>query len=98
MKTNSVIELKFDKTISNLTGNTFGRITFNNQVSEQIGKSYNVQIVFPASIENIGTSFIQGFFSTLVEEIGFEGIENNIDIKADGVDNAKAYVMEKLKF
>lgn len=94
---NNVFELSFqDKTLSNLTGNKYGRSVFDKQVKEHISYDNLITIKFPDYIDNIGSSFIQGFFDEMVGEIGINGIENNVDIYSNTIANIKEYVLKKL--
>lgn len=95
---NNVFELSFsDKTLSNLTGNTYGRATFNNQVKNNISYDTPITIIFPDYIDNIGSSFIQGFFDEIVGKIGIQGIRDNVTIKSNTVENIKEYIIKKLE-
>lgn len=94
---NNVIEISFkDKTLSNLTGNTYGRTTFNNQVKDYISYDKPITIIFPNYIDNIGSSFIQGFFDELVGKIGISGIESSVEIQSNTIPNIKEYIIKKL--
>lgn len=85
------IELKFDKTATGLAGNPFGRKVYEEQVKSKY-KDYSekLMIKFPDNIDKVASSFVQGFFSDLVEEIGYEGIEKNIIIEASNPELSKA--------
>lgn len=89
------VDLKFEKTITKLAGNQFGRVTYENQV-----KDYNyvdkLKIIFPKEIDNIASSFIQGFFSNLVKNIGITGIEKQVEIISDTIPGIKNYIIENL--
>lgn len=93
---NNVFKLEFNNTLTNLTGNTFGRNTFEKQVAKNIDFSKKIIIIFPDLIDNIGTSFIQGFFEKFVESIGVSGIEKNVDIIAPNIVNIKDIVIKRL--
>ena len=92
-----LIELSFsDKTLSNLTGNKYGRTTFNKQVKEYISYDEPIVIVFPDYIDNIGSSFIQGFFDEMVGKIGIHGIQENVEIRSNTIKNIKEHIIKKL--
>lgn len=93
---NNVFNLKFDNTLTTLTGNTFGRKTFEKQVAGNVNYNEKILIIFPEYIEDIGTSFIQGFFETFVKHIGISGIENNVDIITPKISNIKNIVIKRL--
>lgn len=93
----NVFELTFqDKSLSKLTGNKYGRSIFNNQVKEFISYDKPITIVFPDYIDNIGSSFIQGFFDEMVGKIGFSGIKESVEIKSNIIKDTKNYVLKKL--
>lgn len=93
---NNVFNLTFDKTVTTLAGNTFGRKTFENQVSGKVNYNQKIVIKFPDFIDDIGTSFIQGFFETFVKKMGISGIEENIDIIIPKITNIKEIVIKRL--
>jgi len=80
------IELKFDKSQTRLAGFPYGEKTFKNQVKKHIqnGDSQTscYKIIFPVQIEKVASSFVQGFFSELINSIGYEEIERQIIIEA----------------
>lgn len=93
----NVFELSFeDKTISNLTGNKYGRTIYANQIKPHISYDIPITIVFPQYIDNIASSFIQGFFDEMVGAIGISGIEQLVEIKSETIENIKHYIMKKL--
>ena len=98
MTDNVEITLNFDKTISNLTGNKYGRNEFDRQVKDNIEYDKKVILHFPDNIRNIASSFIQGFFDAMVKEIGITGIESSIDMTSNSIPNVKEYILKKLKF
>ena len=72
------IKLEFKKTLKGLAGFEFGEKTYKEQVKDrQCDK-----IIFPDHIEMIASSFIQGFFSSLIEKKGEKYIKDNIKIDA----------------
>jgi len=80
------INLELDKTISRIAGFEYGQSVYNKFVKSTVNsyehsKDIELIIIFPNFIENIASSFVQGFFSQLVPLIGYEGIEKNIQIK-----------------
>ena len=94
---NNEFKLSFkDKTLSNLTGNKYGRSIFNEQVKETISYDKPITIIFPDYIDNVGSSFIQGFFDEMVGKLGIWGIEKKVDIKSSTISNIKEIVIKKL--
>ena len=78
-----IIELKFDKTITSLAGNPYGRKVFQEQVKKKIDYSDQCIIVFPEQIVRIASSFVQGFFKEIVDSIGLSNFDNQIIIKGN---------------
>lgn len=77
------IELKFDNDMTRLAGNPFGREIYNEQVKDRLDmNAYNI-IIFPESIVGIASSFVQGFFSDIVNKIGLYEFNNKIQIIAN---------------
>ncbi len=88
------INLEFDKTLTNLAGNQYGQQVFKNQVKNvDINESY--ELIFPSQIENIATSFIQGFFYEFVDTFGLSGIEDKVEIKSS-IKNLKQIIIDCL--
>lgn len=98
MTDNVEITLNFDKTISNLTGNKYGRNEFDRQVKDNIAYDKKVILHFPDNIRNIASSFIQGFFDAMVKEIGINGIESSVDMTSNSIPSIKEYILKKLKY
>lgn len=73
-------ELKFEKSLSGLAGYDFGAETYKEQVQGTIDFGQKISFVFPDNIQRIASSFIQGFFEEIVENIGITGIEENVQI------------------
>lgn len=80
------ITLEFDKVISGLAGYDYGKEVFEQQVKEKIDYNNKIIIIFPETIKRIASSFIQGFFEEIVEEIGICGVEKNIEIRSSKLD------------
>ena len=90
------IELVFAKDLSKLAGNTFGIKTFETQVKGRIDLSKNIIFVFPAGIDRVASSFVQGFFDSIVNEIGISGIEEQISFESS-IPDIKEFVLENLE-
>ncbi len=74
------VELVFNKTITKLAGFIYGEDVFKEQVKDKINLFEPSEIVFPAHIERVASSFVQGFFAEMVDIIGYQRIEDNITI------------------
>ena len=89
------IVLGFDKSLITLAGNRYGRKIFTDQVKDKIVYDKDITFVFPEHIKSIASSFIQGFFKEIVDEIGINGIEKNVELDSS-IDDLKTYVIKSL--
>lgn len=80
------VELNFGKSTTSLAGFPYGENIYLAQVKNKVIFGQPITIVFPKQIERIASSFVQGFFSAFVEEIGYEGIENQVTIVAGTIE------------
>lgn len=78
----NIINLKFDKATTRLAGNPYGKDEFKEQVKEKINYNQMNVIRFPDNIEKIASSFTQGFFSEIINKVGYEGFKNVITVEA----------------
>ncbi|MBR1531973.1 MAG: hypothetical protein IJ643_07955 [Eubacterium sp.] len=91
------IELEFNKSLTKLAGNPFGQDVYNQQVKDIINyESECIEIVLPERVDNIASSFIQGFFKSMVDEIGIKGIIDKITI-ISSIANVKEMIIEHLE-
>ena len=79
----STINLTFPKTICRLAHNPYGRKIYKEQVEEHIDFSGQNTIVFPPEIIRASSSFVQGFFTDIIEHIGYEHIREHISIESN---------------
>lgn len=79
---NNNIDLEFNKSITRLAGNPYGREVFNNQVKDKIDYNKINILNFPDNIEKIASSFVQGFFAEIVAKIGYEQVFEKIKVKS----------------
>ena len=82
MKT-KIFNLKFDSSVTRLAGNPYGREVYDKQLKGKIDFDAISVIVFPKEIENVASSFVQGFFCEIVDNIGFDGLQTKIKIEAN---------------
>ena len=75
------IYLKFDGASSRLAGNPYGRTVFEKQAKTKMNYEGKTVIEFPSQIENIASSFVQGFFAEIIAEIGKSEFCNRIEIQ-----------------
>lgn len=78
----NVIKLEFEGTITGLAGNPYGKRIYNEQVKDKIDLSHPVVIEFPDQIEEVASSFSQGFFDELISKWGLTKVINNVSIKS----------------
>ena len=64
------VKLSFDKDMSNLAGFDFGKSVYNNQVKNKIDITKKFFLEFPPEITGVASSFVQGLFDEIVNEIG----------------------------
>lgn len=78
------IELNFNKELTKLAGNKFGKLTYDHQVLETINKNPDNDyiIVIPERIDRIASSFIQGFFESYIQNYGFQSLVKHIKIES----------------
>lgn len=78
----NVINLEFDKSTTRLAGNPYGKEEFEEQVKAKINYDMINIIKFPDNIEKIASSFTQGFFSEVINKVGYDEFKNLITIEA----------------
>mgnify|MGYP004515545431 FL=1 len=89
MMDNSIV-LEFDKSIPNLAGYEYGVSIYEEQIKGKLDISKNFEIAFPDYIEMIASSFVQGLFSDIVNQIGLANTESRLTIKAATLDIAES--------
>lgn len=76
------VHLVLPKDSSGIAGYQFGKGIYTEQVEPKyLNKSEELTIVFPDFIERVASSFVQGFFSILIEEIGYEEVKKRVNVK-----------------
>ena len=86
---NNSVNLVFDKTLTKLAGFPYGEKIFDEQVKDQVDFSKTCEIVFPENIESVVISFVNGFFTGIVNKIGLQGIDDNILLKTSSEELTK---------
>ncbi|MCI6429373.1 MAG: hypothetical protein MSA72_00550 [Lachnospiraceae bacterium] len=79
---NNTFELKFNKADTSVAGYPFGEKTFKEQVEGKIDYTQDITIIFPDNIKMVASSFIQGFFASIIQNIGLRGVEEFVTIKS----------------
>lgn len=75
------VSLVFNKTITKLAGFPYGESIYETQIKDKVDLFQPCKIVFPSNIERVASSFVQGLFSEIVKAIGYQGVEDNIEIE-----------------
>jgi len=91
-----IINLEFDKTVSSIAGNPYGKETFDEQVKKIINYNEKTTIVFPSYIRKIAISFIQGFTKEMIDNLGYEKFFEIIEIDVSSA-KLKEKFIESLK-
>lgn len=78
----NVIRLTFNKTDIRLIGKLYGCSIYEQQVKDKIDMAKSNIIVFPDNIEIISSSFTQGFFSELINIIGYDDLFKVVKISS----------------
>lgn len=94
-----IVELKLKKSLSALAGYSYGEDIYSEQVESELSNMTagdKIIIKIPDHIEYLASSFVQGFFSKLIEKMGFTGIEKYVDIESDNENITKENVISKL--
>lgn len=89
------IILEFDNSLSGLAGYEYGKQIYNEQVKNKISFDEEVCIEFPDNIQRIASSFVQGFFEEIAENVGISSIGKNIEIKCVN-DKLKKSIIDNL--
>ena len=77
------VELVFDNTLTNLAGYEYGVSIYDKQVDGRLDLNHSFEIVFPAQIRGVASSFVQGFFEKIVDTIGLLQTEKNAMIVSE---------------
>lgn len=80
-----IIHLKIEDSITGLAGFPYGKAVFDEQVKNEVTAAdyeQGIEIVFPDKIKRITSSFVQGFFSDLVTQLGYYGVQNSIKVSS----------------
>lgn len=83
------INLVFRKTVTNLAGNRLGNEVFCDQVKDKIDEDKLNIVVFPMVIEDIASSFIEGFYKYLAEKHGKDRALDIMQLRAEHPDSEK---------
>ena len=90
------IKLIFKGDLTKLAGNAFGKNTYETQVKDVIDFNKSIVFEFPMQIDRIASSFVQGFFDEIINEIGVDGVEQQITY-ISSIPDLKGFVLENLE-
>lgn len=90
-----IVKLEFAKDLAKLAGNRFGRTTYETQVKGKINFDSKIIFVFPAGIDRIASSFVQGFFDEIMMQLGLSGIKEKIFFESS-IEGLKEFILENL--
>lgn len=79
---NNTVELTFDKKTPYLAGFDFGKATYEQQVSGRLDLTKDFVVTFPTTVEGAASSFVQGLFNNMIEQIGITALEDRLTLQA----------------
>lgn len=86
MNNNNIIELQFKNTVTNLAGNRLGNDVYLKQIESKLDITVLNVVIFPETIEDIASSFIEGLYKKLGEKYGKSKALNLMELKAKNVE------------
>lgn len=86
MMDNNIIELKFENIVTNLAGNRLGNDVYLKQIEPELDETKLNVVVFPETIEDIASSFIEGLYKNLGEKYGKSTALSIMELKAKNDD------------
>ena len=89
-------ELEFDKSMTCIAGFEYGREIFEKEIRDRISYSDIITIVFPERVVRVASSFVQGLFKEIIDNIGYEGIDSMVVIEA-GSEKLKEQIRSRIK-
>lgn len=89
------IILNLSKDVIGLAGYEYGRQIYETQVRGNININKEFYIEIPSNIRFVASSFVQGFFSHIIEEIGLSLTEQRAKILSENA-NIKDKFLNKL--
>ncbi|SFQ38053.1 hypothetical protein SAMN02910358_01827 [Lachnospiraceae bacterium XBB1006] len=77
---NNQFELHFEKAMTCIAGYDYGIEIFTTQIKDKISYTEPIIIIFPDRIIKVASSFVQGLFKEIIDNIGYEGVDRNVTI------------------
>lgn len=93
----NTIVLHFDKADTRIAGNPYGKEVFRTQVKDKIDYNDKNVIIFPDEVKRVASSFTQGFFSEIINSVGYSKFLELVDVQA-GSEALKNQIMEDLLY
>lgn len=90
------VDLVFDNTLIGLAGFEYGEEEFDKQVRGKIDLNGVIVLKFPDNIEQIASSFIQGFFKEIIKVKGLRGVEEQVKVISK-IENLKQKILSNLQ-
>lgn len=90
------ITLKFNNTLSKLSGNSFGHSIYEEQVAPYFKEEGCNVIVFPNNITGVAISFAQGFVRDIVDKFGKINLDKYISIESSS-EELSGLILDKMK-
>lgn len=88
------VKLNFDEELINLAGYDFGKNTYETQIKGKINLQSNFEIEFPDEIKGVASSFVQGLFGDIINQIGLLNTEKRVMIKSSSVELGKNLLLK----
>lgn len=79
----NAVTLSFNKSLTNLAGYDYGKQIYEDQIKGKIDINSEFTIEFPATIKGVASSFVQGLFKDIVDDIGLSTTEKRLVIVAE---------------
>ena len=86
------IILHFDDNTIGLAGYEYGQQIYELQVKDNIDISQKFYIEIPSNIQFAASSFVQGFFSQIIEQIGLSLTEERAEIISENTNVKKKFI------
>ena len=74
------IDITVPPTIKSLTYNPYGKKVYSEQVKDFVDLSDMNEIVFPDQVVKASSSFVQGFFSDIIDSLGVDAVDEHFKI------------------
>lgn len=89
-------KLKIPKNMDGLADFKYGEEIFNKSIVSEFKEDMEpIKIVFPNEVISVASSFVQGFFSTLAEDFGYDWIKEKIIIETSS-DSLTQSIIDRL--